>query len=110
MALKKDGDSCPQYHRGGTNKYHVIRGGKWSCTASAITRQAYDQTIAMNGSTHESNSWSLGHDHQNMRYNEYSESIDSTTGRVTHPSNPYRYSNLETANPTMLAPTKINCK
>jgi len=90
---------------GGTNKYHVIRGaGNGAGTASAITRQAYDQTIAMNGSTHESNSWSLGHDHQNMRYNEYSESIDSTTGRVTHPSNPYRYSNFGNCEPNDAGP------
>ena len=106
MALKKDGDSCPQNTTcGGTNKYHVIRGaGNGAGTASAITRQAYDQTIAMNGSTHESNSWSLGHDHQNMRYNEYSESIDSTTGRVTHPSNPYRYSNFGNCEPNDAGP------
>ena len=71
---------------GGTNKYHVIRGaGNGAGTASAITRQAYDQTIAMNGSTHEQQ---LGPRTRSpdMRYNEYSESIDSTTGRVTHPS------------------------
>ena len=95
----------------GTN-YHVIRGeGNGLGNTAPITRNAFNQTIAINGSTHETNSWSLGSDHQNMRYDEYQETIDSVTGRVKHlvsDSNnnlgPYRFSNFGNCEPNDAGP------
>lgn len=84
------------------SNYNVIRGeGNGPGTLSPITRDPYDQTVAMNGSDHQVGSWRNGAnpDLQNMRYDEYSETIDSNTGRVTHPSNPYRYANFANCEP-----------
>ena len=77
------------------NQYKVVRGtGNGAGTASTITRSDYQQTETVNGSGHTPNdSFELW----NMYYNEYSESI--TNGRVTHPSNPYRFSNFARGEP-----------
>ena len=78
-----------------SSQYKVVRGsGNGDGSAASITRTDYQQEIAVNGSDHTPNdSFELW----NMRYNEYSESI--TNGKVTHPSNPYRFSNFARGEP-----------